>query len=137
MGRTLGVAVLLVGLLTVVSQAALPRFDITRVYTEAGFGAAIKPYTDAIARNASDAEAHYWLGVAYLHGARLFRMGLAPFAAGFAPKAVAELERAVELNPTVAAMLDLAEAYAMAGAIEKYDALMDRLGSLAQPSPMK
>lgn len=137
MGRTLGLAVLLVGLLTTVSQAALPRFDITRVYTEASFAGAIKPYTDAIARNANDAEAHYWLGVAYLHGVRLFRMGLAPFAAGFAPKAVAELERAVELNATVAAMLELSEAYAVAGAMDKYDALLDRLGALVQPSPLK
>lgn len=137
MARILGLAVLLVGLLAVVSQAALPRFDTTRVYTEASFAAAIKPYTDAIARNANDAEGHYWLGVAYLHGARLFHVGVAPFAVGFAPKAVAELERAVELNSTVAGLLALSEAYGMVGAIDKYNAIIDRLGALVQPSPVK
>jgi len=79
-------------------QAALPPFDATRFYDQARFDAAIVPYTQAIARNANDARAHYWLGVAYLYGARLYRFGLAPFAAGHAARAVAALERAVQLQ---------------------------------------
>ena len=113
MRRPLAVATALIVMLTAPGLAAVPSFDITRFYTEAEFAAAIRPYTEAIARNANDAEAHYWLGVAYLHGARLHRLGLAPYATGFAAKAVESLERATKLRADVRALVALMEAYAV------------------------
>jgi len=53
------------------AQPAPPGFDTTRVYDQPAFERAIAPYTQAIARDPNDAGAHYWLGVAYLHLARL------------------------------------------------------------------
>lgn len=104
---------LIIVMLAAPSLAAVPSFNITRFYAEAEFAAAIRPYTEAIARNANDAEAHYWLGVAYLHGARLHRLGLAPYATGFAAKAVESLERATKLRADVRALVALMEAYAV------------------------
>ncbi len=129
---------LLLGVLATVSVAALPPFNTSRVYSEAAFAAAIKPYTDAIAKNANDTDAHYWLGVAYLHGARLSRFGLAPYAADFAPKAVASLERAAKLRPTsVPVLLTLLDAYRSVGDRANYDATFNRIMSLAPPQPPK
>lgn len=116
---------------------ALPSFDTTRYYDKARFDAAIVPYTQAIARNSNDARAHYWLGVAYLHMAKLHRFRLAPFAAGFDARAVASLERALRLQPAAEVMLALADAYALVGADAKHDALIERVSSLAQPIPIK
>lgn len=137
MNRILVFTVLLVGLLAVSGLAALPRFDTMRLYSESQFAAAIKPYADAISRNASDAEGHYWLGVAYLHGARIFRLGLASYGADFAAKAAASLERAVQLKAEPAAMLALLDAYGMVGDHKKYNALIARIGDLAKPLPLK
>lgn len=140
-------ALLLMVLLTVAIPPALalapaappgvPSFDTTRSYDRARFEAAIAPYTQAIARNSNDARAHYWLGVAYLHMARLHRFGLAPFARGFDARAVASLERSLRLQPASEVMLALLEAYAMVGASAKHDALLERVSSLAQPIPIK
>ena len=137
MARALMVVVLWVGLLAAVSLAALPAFDTTRLYSQAAFAAAIKPYTDAVAQNANDAEAHYWLGVAYLHGARLFRFGLAPYAREFAARAVASLERAVRLRADPRTLMALLEAYVIVGDRQKSEAIFTRLGTLAQPIPLK
>lgn len=116
---------------------ALPTFDITRFYDQAAFNAAIAPYTQAISRNANDARAHYWLGIAYIHMARFHRFRLAPYARGFESRAVAALETSVRLQPATEAMLALLDAYAMVGAMEKHNALLRRIASLAQPVPIK
>ncbi len=138
MVRIVIITTLLLAVLATVSSAALPPFNTNRLYSEAGFAAATKPYTDAIAKNADDADAHYWLGVAYLHAARLFRFGVAPYAAQFPSKAVASLERAVKLRPTsFPALLALLEAYAMVGDRERYDATFDRMLQIAPPRPPK
>ena len=60
MRRVLVIVAILIALATAAVSAASPQFDSTRLYSEAEFTAAIKPYTDSIARSANDAEAHYW-----------------------------------------------------------------------------
>lgn len=119
--------------------AALPAFDTTKVYTsEAAFAAAIRPYQEAIARNPNDGEAHYWLGSAYLHLARMRRLGLIAYAPDAAQRAVASLETAVRLRPVPEAMLALLEAYAAVGDRAKYDALFDQVShTLARPIPIR
>ena len=135
MGRMVLVTAVLVALLTAPVGAAVPAFKTTRLYSEAEFAAAIKPYTDAIARNANDADAYRWLGVAYFHLYRIYRYGFAPFAGGYGAKAVESLERSVQLRPEPAAMLTLAEVYITVGRTDKYAALTDRLIGLATPIP--
>ncbi len=137
MGRVLLAIGIVIGLAAATAVAAVPSFDTTRLYSEATFVAATKPYTDAIARNANDADAHHWLGVAYSHAFRLFKFGIAQYAGGYGSRAVASLERAVQLNAGPAAMLALAQAYIAVGERDKYAALMERLGALAQPIPLK
>src|SRR3972149_12059639 len=69
---------------------ALPVFDQGRTYPrEADFQRAIQPYQAAIAADARNARAHYWLGVAYLYAYRQYRGGPAPHAAGHPPPAPA------------------------------------------------
>jgi tetratricopeptide (TPR) repeat protein len=128
---------ILVALVTATAAAAVPSFKTTRLYSEAEFAAAIKPYTDAIARNANDAEAHRWLGVAYYHLYRLYRFGLVPFAGGYGWKAAESLERSVQLAPDPAVLLTLAEVYIMLGRPDKYAGVSDRLILLANPIPPK
>ncbi|MDQ7820981.1 MAG: tetratricopeptide repeat protein [Armatimonadota bacterium] len=129
----------LVAVVTAVGPAAgqVPGFDTSRVYSESAFEQAIRPYTEALARNASDARAHYWLGVAYLHAFRLYRWGLAPYAAGYGVRAVQSLERAAELDPQPVVLLALLEAYAAVGDRARYHALIGRLGQLATPLPVR
>jgi len=131
------VAAVLIALITAPVGAAVPTFKTTRLYSEAEFAAAIKPYTDAIARNANDADAYRWLGVAYFHLYRLYRYGFALFAGGYGAKAVESLERSAELRPEPAVMLTLAEVYIAVGRVDKYTALTDRLIGLATPVPPK
>jgi tetratricopeptide (TPR) repeat protein len=135
--RRLAVALVVVGLAAVPVAAQVPRFDTARVYSESAFTEAIRPYTEALARNPNDVQAHYWLGVAYLHAFRMYRWGLAPWAAGFGVRAVQSLERAAEANPQPAVLLALLEAYGLVGDRARFTALLDRLGDLAQPVPMK
>ncbi len=137
MGRTALITTVLIALVATSGAAAVPAFKTTRLYSEAEFAAAIKPYTDAIARNANDADAHRWLGVAYFHLYRLYRDGFAPFASGYGSKAVESLERSVQLKPEPAVMLTLAELYITIGGLDKYSALTDRLIGLATPIPPK
>lgn len=137
MRRALVITVTLVGLLAVQAAAQAPMFDTTQFYTEAEFQAAIRPYTAAIVRSAGDAEAHYWLGVGYLHAARQFRFGLSPWASGALAQAIQSLERAVGLRATAGAMLALSEAYMMAGQREKWLALTERIAQLVQPLPLR
>lgn len=132
------VLILIVAVLAAPAAAqAVPTFDQTRIYDQPAFDRAIAPYTQAIARNANDARAHYWLGVAYLYMARLYRFGLAPFAAGFAPRAIASLEQSLRLQAAPEVMLALLDAYAMVGALDKHNALLKRLSSLARPLPIR
>lgn len=132
------IALLIIGLSAGISEAALPSFDTSRLYSEAAFAAAIKPYTDAIARNANDAEAHLRLGAAYLYAFRLHKLGFAPYARGFGARAIASLERAVQLKAEPVALVTLVEAYAAVGDLGKYIAQMERVtGALAQPIPPK
>jgi len=137
LGRALLVTGVLVALVTTSAGAAVPSFKTTRLYSEAEFAAAIKPYTDAIARNANDADAHRWLGVAYFHLFRLYRFGFAPFAGGYGTKAVESLERSVQLAPEPAVILILAEAYITVGRPDKYAAMVERMRPLAIPIPPK
>ncbi len=135
MSRMVLVTVILATLVTAPVAAAVPTFKTTRLYSEAEFAAAIKPYTDAIARNANDADAYRWLGVAYFHLYRLSRYGFAPFASGYGTKAVESLERSIQVSPNPAVMLTLAEVYITVGSGGKYVALTDRLAGLATPLP--
>lgn len=138
MTRSLCVTGLVILTLAATAAAAVPPFNSVQFYTEAEFAAAIRPYTDAIARDPSDAEAHYWLGVAYLYGFRLFRLGLAPYGREFAPRAIASLERAVQLRPAfLGALLALLEAYALVDDQVKWAATIDRLMALSPPLPLR
>ena len=137
MGRTLLVVGILVALVGGEATAAVPTFNSLRFYSEANFTEAIKPYTDAIARNPNDSEAHRWLGVAYMYAFRQSRLGLAPYASGFGAKAVQSLERSVELKAQAAVMLALAEAYIAVGTPDKSRALLDRLMQMAPPLSLK
>src|SRR5574337_481028 len=120
MGRIVLITAVLIALVTTRGAAAVPAFKTTRLYSEVEFAAAIKPYTDAIARNANDADAYRWLGVAYFHLYRLYRYGMAPFAGGYGAKAVESLERSVQLSPDPAVMLTLAEVYITVGRVDRY-----------------
>ncbi len=137
MGRMALVTAVLIALVTTPVAAAVPTFKTTRLYSEAEFAAAIKPYTDAIARNANDADAYRWLGVAYFHLYRLYKYGFAPFAGEYGTKAIESLERSAQLSPEPAVMLTLAEVYITVGRLDKYYALTDRLIGLATPIPPK
>ena len=137
MGRMVLIIAVLIALVTAPVGAAMPAFKATRLYSETEFATAIKPYTDAIARNANDADAYRWLGVAYFHLYRLYRYGFAPFAGGYGAKAAEALERSVQLKPEPAVMLTLTELYLTMGRIDKYAALTDRLIVLATPIPPK
>ena len=137
MTRAVLLVVLVAAIAAPAAAQALPAFDQTRFYDQPAFDLAIAPYTQAITRNANDARAHYWLGMAYLHMARLHRFGLAPFAAGFAPRAVASLEQSLRLQAAPEVMLALLDAYAMVGAFEKHNALLERVSSLARPLPIR
>jgi len=137
MGRVLLVAGILMALAAPAASADVPLFNTTRMYSEAEFTAAIKPYTDGIARNANDAEAHRWLGIAYLHAFKLYKFNLAPYAGGYGGRAVASLERSVQLKADPAVMLALAEAYIVVGAFNKWASMTDRQLAAAPPLPVK
>jgi tetratricopeptide (TPR) repeat protein len=96
---------------------ALPPFDTSRVYVgEADFARAIQPYQQAIAADARNARAQYWLGYAYLHAHRQWRVGLAPYAAEYLGRAEKALQEAIRLDPgLVSAHLALVEVYLLMG----------------------
>ncbi|HEY3248953.1 MAG TPA: tetratricopeptide repeat protein [bacterium] len=134
---------ILAGMLTTLvlaasAAAAVPTLDTSQMYTQEEFAVAIRPYTEAIARNPNDADAHYWLGIAYLHAFRLYRFGIAPYARDFAPRAIAALERALQLRPgMLGALLGLLDLYSMTGDQVKWAATFDRLIALTPPLPLK
>ncbi|MBI2247943.1 MAG: hypothetical protein HYU65_08425, partial [Armatimonadetes bacterium] len=119
------------------AQAALPSFETTRLYSEADFAATIRPYTEAIARNANDAQAHHWLGIAYLHIAKLRWLGLASFGQDALARAISSLERAMRQRPRLATLMPLLDAYMMAGDMDKWRVAIDRSFTLAPPLPLK
>ncbi len=136
--RALVMTLVLVGVAAGMANAAhLRAFDQMGFYTEAEFAAAIRPYTEAIARNASDAEAHHWLGISYLHVARQHRMGLVPFGGDFLDRAIIALERSMQLRPRLATLMPLINAYLMAGSLEKWQAAVERSLTLAPKLPLK
>lgn len=137
--RLLIVAIALIGLAAAGVEAShLPPFVPWDFYaSDAEFAAAIRPYTEAISRNASDAEAHHWLGLAYLHIARMHKMGLVTFGGNALDRAISSLERAMQLRPQLATLMPLIEAYGMAGNLEKWRAAVDRSVALAPPLPLK
>ena len=130
---------LLLGLVVLFPPAAgaqaLPVFDQGRTYPrEADFQRAIQPYQAAIAADARNARAHYWLGFAYLYAYRQYRGGLAPYAAGHLPRALAALRQAVQLDgkfiPAISALHD---ALFLAGQGEEAAALLRKLLDLTRP----
>ncbi|MGH2348630.1 MAG: tetratricopeptide repeat protein [bacterium] len=138
MGLRILAGVVLVLTLAGPAGAAVRPFDTSQFYTQAEFQAAIQPYLQAIAANPNDADAHYWLGVAYLHAFRQFHFGLSPWARDFAPRAIAELERALQLRPGMqGALLALLDLYSMTGDQVRWAATFDRLIALNPPLPLR
>lgn len=126
----------LVGALTAMAAAqALPVFNATRLYrTEAEFMRAIQPYQQAIQADARNARAHYWLGVAYFEGYRQSRSGIAPYAAGYLPRAIASLTEALKLDPSHLGVYGiLIDALSSAGEHDKADAVKDQLRQRTRP----
>src|SRR5207302_1081812 len=99
------------------AAAALPQFDLTKIpLTEAAFTRSIQVYQRAAAANPRDAEAHYWLGVAYWEASLQHRNMLIPYGDGYLDKSIAELERAVKIDDNyLAAWQLLAAAYPTRG----------------------
>lgn len=118
------------------SPQPVPAFDQGRVYTrEADFQRAIAPYLAAIAANPRHARAHYWLGVAYLYAFRQFRTGLAPFAAGFVPRAVASLRQAVAVDANfIPGYLVLHDALVLAGNLEEAAKVVAEIAKRTTPA---
>ncbi len=137
MGRGLLLVGIVIALAAPSASGAAPVFNATRLYSETEFAAAIKPYTDSIARNANDAEAHYRLGVAYLYAYKLYKFGLAPYASEFGGRAVASLERSVQLKADPVVMMALGEAYIVVGDTGKWSAMVGRLLAASPPVPLK
>ncbi len=135
--RTLGLTAGLVLLLVAVAVAqALPVFDTSRLYlTEAEFTRAIQPYQQAITADARNARAHYWLGFAYLYAWRQIQFGIAPYAAGYLPRAVASLSEAIRLDPgMLLAYLSLQDAYVFLGDHQKADATVEQMLAKTRPT---
>lgn len=138
MTRRLALTLVAIGILAAAAAAAVPPFNTMQFYAEAEFAVAIRPYLAAVAQNPNDPDAHYWLGVAYLHAFRFFMQGLAPYARDFAPRAAAALERAVQLRPAFQpALLALLELYGLTGNWKKWAATLDRLMALNPPLPLR
>jgi tetratricopeptide (TPR) repeat protein len=89
----------LVGLTAARATAALPPVDLSKIPpTEAAFTRSIQVYQKAAAANPRDAEAHYWLGVAYWEASLQQRNLLISYGDGYLDKSIAELERAVSID---------------------------------------
>jgi tetratricopeptide (TPR) repeat protein len=134
--RTIVMAAAMVLALAVVAAAqALPEFNTTRLYpTEAEFARAIQPYQQAITANARNARAQYWLGFAYLYAFRQSQLGLAPYAAGYLPKAIPPLQEAIKLDPTSpGAYLALHDVYRWMEDVAKADEITDLMLQRTRP----
>ncbi|KRT76820.1 MAG: hypothetical protein XU14_C0029G0015 [Armatimonadetes bacterium CSP1-3] len=130
---------LLLGLVVLFPPAAgaqaLPVFDQGRTYPrEADLQRAIQPYQAALAADTRNARAHYWLGFAYLYAYRHYRGGLAPYAAGYLPRALASLRQAVQLDGKfVPAISALHDALILSGQDEEATVLLKRLLEMTRP----
>ena len=134
--RVLALSAFLVGLMTVMAAAqAVPVFDATRLYrTEAEFTRAIQPYQQAIQADARNARAHYWLGVAYLEVYVQSKSGIAPYATGYLPRAIASLSEAIKLDPNLLGAYGvLIDAYSAAGEHDKADVVKNQLRERTRP----
>jgi tetratricopeptide (TPR) repeat protein len=102
-----------VALLAAVAAAAVPPYDFSRVYPrEQDFQQSIKVYQDALQANPNDAQAAYWLGVAYWETSVYYRDGKIEYGAGYLDKAIGLLERAVQLDDkNMGAWMALSNAY--------------------------
>ncbi len=117
------------------AQAALPTFDQSRVYArEADFQRAIQPYQAAIAADARNARAHHWLGFAYLYAYRQYRGGVAPYAAGYLPRALASLRQSAQLDGTsVPTLLALMDALFLSGLDDEAAAVTQKINEITRP----
>jgi Tfp pilus assembly protein PilF len=113
----------------------LPPFDTSRIYkTEAEFSRAIEPYRQAIAADARRARAHYWLGFAHLFAYRQWRMGAAPYAGEYLPRAAGPLEEAIKIDPAmVEAYLALHDVYMLMGEDAKASEVMTQMLQRTRP----
>lgn len=118
------------------AQQPLPAFDQGRVYVrEADFQRAIAPYQAAIAANPRNARAHYWLGFAYLYAFRQYRGGLAPYAAGYVPRAIASLRQATQIDPNfIPAYMMLHDALVLSGNLEEAAKVVDEIAKRTTPA---
>jgi tetratricopeptide (TPR) repeat protein len=116
--RALLIAIVLSTLLAVGAVAAVPPFDLSKIYpTEAAFMASIKVYQDALAANPRDADAAFWLGDAYWETSELYRYGTIKYGADYLDKSIAALERTVSIDDKYfAAWSVLVSAYQTRGA---------------------
>ncbi|MDR7520959.1 MAG: tetratricopeptide repeat protein [Armatimonadota bacterium] len=124
-------------LLTATAGAqGLPAFDTGRLYLrEADFNAAIRPYQQAIASDARNARAHYWLGFAYLFAYRQYLVQAAPYAATYLGRAVSPLEEAIKLAPGHPdAYLALHDVYHLMGEMAKADEVIRRMLRSTRPA---
>jgi len=132
-------AVLTVGIVllvaTVAAAQALPPFSVTRLYlTEAEFARAIQPYQQAIAANARNAQAQYWLGYAYVYAYRQWLARAAPYASGHLARAVPPLQEAIKLNPEmIQAYLALHDAYHLSGELDKATEVFEQMRLKTRP----
>lgn len=134
--RTILMAAGMAVVLTAVAAAqTIPPFSTARLYqTEALFERAIQPYQQAIAANARNARAQYWLGFAYVYAFRQSELGLAPYARGYLPKAIPPLQEAIKLDPANPdAYLVLHEAYAFMGDRAKADETISLMFQRTRP----
>jgi tetratricopeptide (TPR) repeat protein len=117
--RVVLIAATLVALIGAPALAAVPPYDISKIYpTEAAFAGSIKVYQDALAANPQDADAAYWLGNAYWTASFLYRNGAVTYGADYLDKAITALERAVRIDDKhMGAWQVLAEAYFTRGAV--------------------
>ncbi len=124
-------AAVLIG--TAAAGGAVPPYADTTVHpTEAEFQQFIAPYQQAIAASSQDADAYYWLGIAYWQASSLARQGLIPYGADYLPRAIEALERTVTLDPgRLGAWLVLQEAYATAGKYDEAFGAAEKLAALS------
>lgn len=129
------VVTMVVTLATPAWAQVVPPFDTSRLYkTEAEFARAIEPYRQAIAADPRRARAHYWLGFAHLFAFRQWRMGAAPYAAEYLPRASGPLEEAIKVDPAmVEAYLALHDVYTLMGEEAKASEIIAQMLQRTRP----
>ena len=132
LGRMMGLCLAVVVAVATTTSAAVPPYSDNVIHpTEAEFQQSIAVYQQAVAASNQDADAYYWLGVAYWQTSSLNRNGTISYGADYLQRAIAALEQAVTLNPNhIGAWLLLEEAYYTAGDMDKSSDAGDRLNAL-------